>query len=441
MTGSDSGRIGIVGAGITGAATAYFVSQDRSAADVVVFERNEDVGGRLQTATIGDRTFEIGGKYLHTDDPFCMGFVEEFDLNRADPLDVTGSDPPAMGRETTIGIWDGESFAVNLEDSLFSSVGHLLGSYPLSLYRLFQEGSALEEQLGELSEQIAAGESVRTVTELTEKWGMGDWCRRTAREQLTDAGIAEQCIEEVLAATTQTTLGQEPSIHAFGGLYGFLSMGASGGDPFAIEGGNATLVETLLDESAADVETETAVQTIERETDGYRIHHDDGTTAVDAAVLAAPYERTDLTFDGVDAPPERPYHTNHLSFVAGTLDTNYFGTESIPDLVAAADDPDVPFTLLASMGSVEGVPGTLYELETPTEPTKDLLSRLFTSYEVVASKSWQGFPRFDPGIDRPPFELADQLYYPNAIESLMTSMEFSALAGRNTATLISDANV
>jgi hypothetical protein len=46
---------------------------------------------------------------------------------------------------------------------------------------------------------------------------------------------------------------------------------------------------------------------------------------------------------------------------------------------------------------------------------------------------------FEPGLERPPFELAEGLYYPNAIESIVTTMEFSAMAGRNTANLIADA--
>lgn len=438
MSGSDSSQIGIVGAGITGAATAHFLAKDRPDSEIQVFERNDRVGGRLKTATIGDRPVEIGGKYLHTDDPFCMNFVEEFDLDRADPFDVTGSDPPAMGRDTTIGIWDGESFAVNLEESMLGTVAHVLTSYPLSLYRLFQEGSALDERLDELSERVASGDAFRSVNALLAEAGLDDWCHRSTTARLTDAGIDGQCVSEIVAATSQTTLGQGPSIHAFGGLYGFLSMGASGGDPFAIEGGNARLVEELLEESGAAVETGTTVRTVERVDDGYHLHHDDGMTHVDAAVLATPVERTDLTFDGIESPAERSYHTNHLTFVAGTPDAEHFGTDAIPDLVAAADDPTVDFTLLASLGDVEGLPGTVYELETPVEPTEDLLATLFERYEVVTTKSWEGFPRFDPGIAKPDFELARGLYYPNAIESLSTSMEFGALAARNTATLLSE---
>ena len=47
----------------------------------------------------------------------------------------------------------------------------------------------------------------------------------------------------------------------------------------------------------------------------------------------------------------------------------------------------------------------------------------------------QAYPRFDPPEDFARWELAEGLYYPNAIENAASAMEMSALAGRNAALL------
>lgn len=112
-----------------------------------------------------------------------------------------------MGREKTVGIWDGEQFLVNLEGSMLGSVGHLLRSYPLSLYRLYRESTTVDERLDELADRIESGEAFRTPSAMTDAVDIEDWFRGSAREQLTDAGVAEQAIDEVVAATAQTTFG------------------------------------------------------------------------------------------------------------------------------------------------------------------------------------------------------------------------------------------
>jgi len=432
-------HIGIVGAGITGATTSKYLSEELPDADIEVFERNDEVGGRLQTLSVGERTLEAGGKFLHADDELCTTFMDELGLDRADPADVDGSDPPAMGQEKTVGIWDGDTFLVNLEGSMLGSVGHILGSYPISMYRLISKTSTLEDRLETLTERLDSGASFQTTTEMTAAAGIKDWTQSFGSEFLATEGINEQCIEEVVAATSGTTFGQPAATHTFAALFAVHSMSPGGGDPFAIEGGNVRLVEGLLEASGATVHTGTAVEEIEREDDvesTYTIRHGDGTTTVDAVVLATPFEVADIELTGVEDPPTRSFHTNHLTFVLGDLDTSYFGTEAVPDFVTVADEPDVPFTFMSSHGPIDGRDAELYELDTPEEPDERLLSSLFRDYEVIESRSWEAYPELDPGIEQPSFEIAKELYYPNAIESIVTTIEFGAIAGRNTANLM-----
>jgi protoporphyrinogen oxidase len=61
---SESLRIAIVGAGIAGSASAHLLRQALGeAAEITVFEKNEQVGGRIQSQMIAGEQIEIGATF------------------------------------------------------------------------------------------------------------------------------------------------------------------------------------------------------------------------------------------------------------------------------------------------------------------------------------------------------------------------------------------
>ena len=66
----------IIGGGIGGGATAYFLRQQFGPdLDVTVFERGR-IGGRLATVKIAGNTYEVGGSVIHPDNKLMTGLVE-----------------------------------------------------------------------------------------------------------------------------------------------------------------------------------------------------------------------------------------------------------------------------------------------------------------------------------------------------------------------------
>lgn len=57
-------KIAIVGAGISGLATAHFLKKSNSDFDITLFERSERFGGNIRTEKHGDYVFEFGPRYL-----------------------------------------------------------------------------------------------------------------------------------------------------------------------------------------------------------------------------------------------------------------------------------------------------------------------------------------------------------------------------------------
>ena len=58
-------RIAIIGSGISGAATGFFLREQFPDAIIDVFERDARVGGRIQSVSIGSHKYEAGASVIH----------------------------------------------------------------------------------------------------------------------------------------------------------------------------------------------------------------------------------------------------------------------------------------------------------------------------------------------------------------------------------------
>ncbi|HUO39272.1 MAG TPA: protoporphyrinogen oxidase [Mycobacterium sp.] len=70
-------RIGIVGAGLSGLATAFYLKRDRPDADLVIFESEGCPGGTLHTENVAGFLFESGGNGFLTNKPDCLQLIED----------------------------------------------------------------------------------------------------------------------------------------------------------------------------------------------------------------------------------------------------------------------------------------------------------------------------------------------------------------------------
>jgi Flavin containing amine oxidoreductase len=70
-------RIGIVGAGLSGLATAFYVKRARPDAELVVFESNPGPGGAMHTEVIEGFRFEAGPNGFLTNKPDCLQLVQD----------------------------------------------------------------------------------------------------------------------------------------------------------------------------------------------------------------------------------------------------------------------------------------------------------------------------------------------------------------------------
>lgn len=70
-------RIGIVGAGLSGLATAFYLKRLRPDVDLVIFEADARPGGALYTEVVEGFRFEAGGNGFLTNKPDCLQLVKD----------------------------------------------------------------------------------------------------------------------------------------------------------------------------------------------------------------------------------------------------------------------------------------------------------------------------------------------------------------------------
>jgi prenylcysteine oxidase/farnesylcysteine lyase len=88
---------------------------------------------------------------------------------------------------------------------------------------------------------------------------------------------------------------------------------------------------------------------------------------------------------------------------------------------------------------------SVYKIFSPKEITDEFLSEIFLGkINWIYRKVWQAYPRLDPIEEFAPIVLYPNdtetlgVYYTSGIESFISTMETSALSGRNVAALLSN---
>jgi prenylcysteine oxidase/farnesylcysteine lyase len=149
-----------------------------------------------------------------------------------------------------------------------------------------------------------------------------------------------------------------------------------------------------------------------------------------------------LALSGVE-PPEsalraRPFQITWATFIKGTPRAEYFGLAragDLPDTVLTVEDDTIPFSSLGLVAtSTDGA--LVYKLFSRDPVPESLLDQLFCSRDALEQIRWEAYPVLRPSSDLPSFRLADGLYWVNAMEFAVSTMETEAVAARNVANLV-----
>lgn len=449
---TDEFKVAIIGAGAAGSSAAFWLSRAKSRlgenVTITIYDKNDYIGGRSTTVRPYDDeaipTVELGASIYVDANKNIARAVKEFNFPTVEYGDEN--------EET--GIWNGNEFVLTLSDGgwrrwwttakLFWRYGY---SSPLKVRSLVK--GMVDTYLNLYQPRtpypsIAAISSALNFTHLTAV---------PASKHLIENGVNSLFVHELVEAATRVNYGQNiDDIHA---LEGMVSMAANGAH--SVAGGNWQVFERWVMESGAEVRIGTTVRGLRQGAGGKWYLADDGIgeETYDAVILAAPYKSTGIKLEapGLDlkvAFPPVDYVHLHVTLLATTAEHpqgSYFFPNApetvVPQaILTTASGPTEPeFNSLTYHERIQRQgqpPEYIVKIFSKSRLTDEWLEKVFGAGNVgwVRRKEWDAYPRLPPTTTYPPVKPAAGLYYVNAFEPFISTMETETIASLNVVDLL-----
>ncbi|KAF9599874.1 hypothetical protein IFM89_001820 [Coptis chinensis] len=434
------------GSGIAGSSLAHFLRVYSSSTPQVnfqtiqIFEKNDIVGGRMATVSIGGDTFEAGASILHPRNLHVLNFTKLFNLRAK-----TSDEDDDMG---SLGIWDGSKFLFKTIDvksgsswyrkfvSVFNSL-RLLGRYGFSLFRMERFVKSAVDNFCKYYESFESRPVFESVEEMLKWAGLHELTTRTLEEELVDAGLSPLLISELVTVITRVNYGQSVSMS---GLAGAVSLAGSGGGLWAVEGGNWQVDAGLIKHSDVKLHLGEHIESVSYLGGRYELNSTKGNSYIcDVTVVATPLDEVNIRFSPPISIPDRNLQHTYTTFVRGLLNPAYFSLNSlseIPELVGTVEDPDIPFSCISVLKKYSEEDMT-YKMFSRAQMEDSLLDQIFSARKETIRINWGAYPHYKAPEVFAPFLLDGlHLYYVNAFENAASTMETSAVAAENVARLI-----
>lgn len=442
-------RIGIVGSGVAGSSAAYFVRQALgSRAEIVVYERGPTVGGRVRELEVAGRRLPAGASIAHSTNRYFVGLAQSLGLH-LEPY-------PSK----TVGVWNGERFDFRTSGKRWRDLVGALSRYGFSPLRAERLVKQFIQRLVPIYDLLEQGRGFTHPRDLFGALGLFELSQQLSRDYFRAQGVSDRFLHEMIDGISRVNYGQASELHALVNLVS-LAGAAMGGQLLMVQEGNSRLCRGLLQAAGATLRTGATVVEISglagaggtapgpEATAGqpgvrYRVSTAKGESSDFAAVIVAtPLELAGIRLTGLPLPApavlNRPFQTTHVTFVVGQLNPGYFGlrrADQLPGTIMTRETPAIPFSAIGAWGQAADSPHRIYKVFSRAELPEGLLTRLFAERVETHRIVWKAYPVLRPAAEWPPFLLNHGLYYVNAMESGVSTMETEIMASRNVVNLL-----
>ncbi|KAG0159512.1 hypothetical protein PDIDSM_75960 [Penicillium digitatum] len=467
-------RVAIIGAGAGGSFAAYQLRKLADEADIpvniTVYERESFVGGRSTTVNVFDDPaypIELGASIFVQINYNLVNASRDFGLT------VSSADyARPKEADESIGIWDGSQFVFTLNNSYsWWNIGRLFWRYGLAPLHTQNLVKRIVSRFIRLYE-----EPLFPFESLTEAVVAADLIDATALSGdtfLQANSVDSLFAREIIQTSTRVNYGQ--NLQLIHGLESIVCMEGA----VSIEGGNWRIFDGALRASGANVKVNTTATEISRGDDGsVRVSSklntatDSEHEAFDEVVIAGPLQYSGLSVSPPleYTPDEIPYVNLHVTLFASPhrISPEYFGLKgsnarapetiltTLPEGLDLGSNPDgvgpSSFWSISTLRKVDHQ--YVYKIFSPKRLTAEFIAQILgLESETVGGnttigdlsigdiswcheKLWNPYPLLYPRVTFEETLLAPGVWYTGGIESFISTMETSALMGRNVATLM-----
>lgn len=297
----------------------------------------------------------------------------------------------------------------------------------------------------------------------------------TGEDYLRENNIDKLFAREIIQASTRVNYAQ--NIDNFHGLETMVCMASRGA--MSVKGGNWQIFANMVASSRSSIMLETEVTKIDESPDGkYEIvskslapelDSQRLTSQFDDIILAAPLQYSGIDVDSMSfrRPDAFPYVKLHVTLFTSPhfLSPAFFGLPSdkvAPQVVITTLPPDEHPPSNATVGSPgfysisllreiinpeTGAQEYAYKIFSPSPPDSTFLARVLGVEEQdgevsdkditwMYRKVWHSYPYEYPRDSFEDIKLRNGLWYTSGIERFISTMETSALMGKNVARLV-----
>ncbi|KAF7718643.1 Uncharacterized protein PECH_008837 [Penicillium ucsense] len=497
VTNAPAKRVAIVGAGAGGSFAAYELRKLADEAgitlNVTVFERESYIGGRSTTVNVFDDPaypIELGASIFVQVNQNLVNASRDLGLS----MNAANHGRPRES-EDSIGIWDGKQFVFTLKDSYsWWNIGRLFWRYGLAPLRTQNLMKKIVDKFLRLYEDpFFPFESLSEATALVD---LLEATSSTGDEFLVKNRVSSRFAREIIQASTRVNYGQNlPLIH---GLETMVCMATDGA--VSIEGGNWRIFDGAIKAARADCRLNTTVTKAVRNADGTMrvtaqskggLGKEGSSDDFDEVIIAGPlqYSGISITPPLEHVPDEIPYVNLHVTLFASPhpISPKRFGfaengravpetiLTTLPEGADLGQNPDgvgpAEFWSISTLQTVQRTTVEdgqelsqlhyVYKIFSPERPTAEFLAQVLgieyspstdsakghsantTIGDLPSSeiswyyeKFWNPYPLLYPRVTFEDIRLAPGVWYTSGIESFISTMETSALMGRNVAHLV-----
>lgn len=449
-------KIAVVGAGIGGTATAYYLRQEFGAGVKIDVFEPDNIGGRLATVKIGDYEYETGGSVIHPLNLHMKHFIEKLGI------------PPRKNLPSKMAIFDGKEITFEESDWFIVNFLRLLWRYGLNFLRMQMWVEGVLDKFMRIYQYQQYGYSFSSVERLLHAMGGDSFLtlmNQTLEETMMAEGFSQIFLNDIVAPITRVNYGQSVRINGF---VGAVSLAGADSGLWAVDGGNKRVCSGLLYNSKSEI-IPAKVTSISFKlrpsksgitTSFYELNYIGETGAAhglyDIVIIATPLHqgKSDITFTGFSPPipshyPGR-YHHTVSTLVHGMVNMSYLGTTEPASEFTVSDvlTTDSKGCIINSLSALDPVhipqgykrppasQAKVWKVFSQEPLSQEQLQDIFVSWDSVSETRWLAYPSYR-SLHRktPPFILHDRMYYLNAVEWAASAMEMSAISARNVALL------
>ncbi|KAF1956856.1 Prenylcysteine oxidase [Byssothecium circinans] len=467
-------RVAIIGAGAAGSSSAYHLAQNALEANIPtkidVYERDAHIGGRSTTINAwNDPRYpvELGASIFVAVNHILVNASRDFGLRTATRNIYNSESMPDLG------IWNGKEFVFTMTDEGgWWDMAKLFWRYG---YAPVKTNSLMKETVSKfLSMYDGPLFPWKSLSQVVQDVGLVEVTGLTGEQYLKQKGVGDLFAEEIIQASTRVNYAS--NLGMIHGVETMVCMAANGA--MQIEGGNWQIFERMLSSSSSiTTHLNNTITHVSKQQDGtYNLTHSDGSIKTyDEVILASPLQFSKLVIDPAPrhVPDEIPYVNLHVTHFATPHKLS-------PAAFSMKEGEEVPEAVLTTIPSGEkyrngtdhGSPGffSISIVKSGVNPISEVprqeyVFKIFSDrkidnkflskylgVEVTKEEAEQGtqdgnvswihhklfhsYPHEYPRLTFDEIKLDDGLWYTSGIESFISTMETSALMGKNVARLI-----